>query len=230
MLPLLFCLAVLLPAAAQTATERFADAILAEVELHTVTASDVALARALGLFGLEPSNRPIRTEDLQRFLDALLIVNEASRLNIQASEDELSQVRQAAASLFGGRRKLEAWLEDTGIDAAWTEKLFKQEADRNHFVEQRFGKFVFVSEEQISDALGPGAHGAKEREDKRAVLIQKRAKSELEQWLEEQRQQTQINYLMEKGASVPMPFALPFGAASFLTEPDSARGIQLSDL
>ena len=58
------------------------DAVVGEVGSSIVTASDIALARALGLFGFSPSETPIARADVDRYDTALVAVLEASRLGI----------------------------------------------------------------------------------------------------------------------------------------------------
>ena len=49
------------------------DALLGVVEGRTIAASDIALARALGVLGFAPSTSPITREEIERFADVLLI-------------------------------------------------------------------------------------------------------------------------------------------------------------
>ncbi len=58
------------------------DAVLAQVESAVVSASDIALARALELFGFTPSDNPIDAADVDRYATALGEVLEATRLGL----------------------------------------------------------------------------------------------------------------------------------------------------
>ena len=64
--------------AGYTATT-FLDAVLADVNGMTITASDVTIARALGLFGIRQSEKPIQAADVKQLVDAWLIEAEAGR-------------------------------------------------------------------------------------------------------------------------------------------------------
>ena len=73
--PVVVALLVLLLAPGVAAAAPFVDALLGVVEGRTVAASDIALARALGVLGFAPSTSPIAREDVERFVDVLLIVD-----------------------------------------------------------------------------------------------------------------------------------------------------------
>jgi hypothetical protein len=53
------------------------DAVVGAVGSTAVTASDIALARALGLFGFTPSEEPIGSADVDQYGAALVAVLEA---------------------------------------------------------------------------------------------------------------------------------------------------------
>jgi hypothetical protein len=101
------------------------DAILAQVGSAIVSASDIALARALGLFGFAPSENPIDAADVDRYAAALGEVLEARRLGLGPSPPEIDQAWAALAERRGGRAAFQAWLEGTAIDAAWARRALE---------------------------------------------------------------------------------------------------------
>ena len=75
------------------------------------------------------------------------------------------------------------------------------------FVEVRFRDLAFVSEAEVTAAMGPGAHGEAERETVRARLEGDAARRRLGEWLAETRARSVIRRLVEEGARVPDPLA-----------------------
>ncbi|MGH7277299.1 MAG: hypothetical protein ACREJG_01275, partial [Candidatus Rokuibacteriota bacterium] len=96
-----FVLWILLAPAVAGAAD-FVDAVLGEAEARIVTAGDIALARALGLFGFTPSPAAITGGDVERLLHAWLVVVEARRLGIGGSPDALDAAWPAAAARLSG--------------------------------------------------------------------------------------------------------------------------------
>jgi hypothetical protein len=105
----------LAPVGAAGAT--FVDAALGSVDARVVTASEIALARALGLFGFAPSAAPIGAGDVERMLDAVLVLQEAEQLDIGGKPDEAEAAWRAAGERLGGQPALERWLVEVGIGA-----------------------------------------------------------------------------------------------------------------
>ena len=89
---------------------RFLDEVVAEIDGALVAASDVAIARALGLFELHPAPRALEATDVERYVDGRLLVREATRLGLETTADERTEAWAAAADRAGGQASLEAWL------------------------------------------------------------------------------------------------------------------------
>ena len=182
------------------------DAVVAEVDGSVITASDVALARALSLFGLQPSLEPIRSGDIERIAEAWLEAREAARLRIEITLGEEEEAWRTAATRLGGEAALARWLEDSGIDEAWARRAVGSDLRRRRFIEVRFRAFAFVSEDQISEALGQGTHSGEARDRMRAVLIQEAVDRELSAWLEEVRSRGRIWRQTIPPEGIPLPF------------------------
>lgn len=196
-------------AAAGYAATTLVDAILADVNGTTIAASDATIARALGLFGMEPSDRPIEADDVRRLVDAWLIDAEAARLQIVPSDADMEQAWQAAAARVGGMDAVRRWLDQAGLDAAWVRRLVEADLRWQRFIDVRFRAFVFVPEEDVTKALGPGAHTTDARERAVAVLREATVHRELAAWLADARAGAAIRATATAGAGLPLLFPRP---------------------
>ena len=188
------------------------DVVLAEAAGQTVTASDVALARALGVFGLSPSAAPIAAEDVERVIAARLEVVEAERLGIGPSEAERERAWAETAARLGGPEALAVWLRDAAVEPAWARQVVEQDLARRHFVDLRFRSFVFVTEAEVTDALGPGEHPPAERERRREALREAETERRRAAWLAEARARVSVRVRLGPGETVPLPLAMPKSA------------------
>jgi hypothetical protein len=129
------------------------DSILAEVGSRPVTLSDVTLARALGVLGLEPSAGPITDAEVTTYLDAQLVAREARQLDIEVPAADLDRAWEQA-----GGAALAARLAEAGVDPAWARRQLEDDLRIDRFVEMRFAAFAFVTDFDVDEALGPGQH------------------------------------------------------------------------
>ena len=184
---------------------RFVDAVVAEVDGTVVTASDVALARALGLFALGPAAGPLSAPEVERYVDGRLLVREAARIGVEGTAVERAEAWTEAAARAGGEAALGAWLAAAGVDVAWARRMVDDDLGARRFVELRFRALAFVSEGDVSAALGPGPHGDVARETTRARLTEEAARGRLAEWLAEARARGSVRRLVGEGGSVPDP-------------------------
>jgi hypothetical protein len=185
------------------------DALLAVVEGRTIAASDIALARALGVLGFAPSPSPIAREEIERFADVLLIIDEAGRIGISAEPEQTERAWTAVVARVGGEAALARWLDAQRLDRAWAHRLVEYEVIRARFFEARFAAFVFPDEAAVVRALGPGQHDEAGREAARARLIREAAERAQADWLQEARRRMSVRVLMSPGASIAPPFPAP---------------------
>ena len=185
------------------------DALIGVVDGKTVSASDVALARALGVFGFARSTAPITREELERFADARLLLDEAGRIGISAKPEEIERAWAAVVARTGGDGALDRWLDTQTIDRAWARRLVEQDVVRGRFFEARFAAFVFPDEAAVSAALGPGQHDEPARDAARARLIREAADRAQAEWLQAARRRATIRILLPPGATLALPFPLP---------------------
>jgi len=215
----LVVMAIVGAAPAGYASTAFVDAILADVNGAIVTASDAAIARGLGLFGTPPSDAPIRTVDVGRLVEAWLIEQEAARLQIQPSPPEVEEAWQTVAGRMGGMDALRRWLDRVGLDEAWVKKLVEAELRWRRFIDVRFRAFVFVPEEDVTKAIGPGPHAPEVREKTVDALREDATARELAAWLTEARARATIRTTDAEKAGLPLPFPLPTPAGGPETTP-----------
>jgi hypothetical protein len=194
------------PGGASTA---FLDAVLADVDRIIVTASDAAIARGLGLFGMEPSQTSIQTTDVQRLADAWLIDAEASRLQLTPTPEDVEEAWHAIAARLGAMGALRSWLDQAGLDEAWVRKLVEADLRQRRFIDVRFRAFVFVTEEDVTQAIGPGPHPPETRERAVTTLRDAAATRELATWLADARARAVIRYADIGAPGVPLPFSMP---------------------
>jgi hypothetical protein len=185
------------------------DALLAQVEARTVAASDVALARALHLFGFAPATGPIERGDVERFVDVLLMLEEAGRIGLVAEEAEVERAWAAMTARVGSEAALQQWLEAYALDRGWVRRLVEAEVLRARFFEARFSAFVFVGDEEVGRVLGPGQHDEATRERARAQITREIAEKAQAEWLAGARRRASIRILLPEGRSVDPPFPPP---------------------
>jgi hypothetical protein len=194
---------------AGAAGDTFVDAALGSVDARVVTASEIALARALAVFGFAPSAAPIDAGDVDRMLDAVLVVQEAEQLDIGGGPDEAEAAWRAASERFGGPPALERWLADANVEPAWARALVASDARWRRFIDARFREFAFVMPDDVAAALGPGAHDAAAVERARARLRAEQTARQLEAWLRETRERVGVRRLLADDARIPLPFSMP---------------------
>jgi hypothetical protein len=203
------CLVLLLAAAAWGAEATFVDAVLGTVEGRVVAASDVAVARALGLFGFTPSTAPIAAADVERMLDAWLLVLDARQLDIGGAPEQVDAAWQAATERAGGAGALQRWLARAGLEPERTRALVADHARWRHFIDVRFRQFVFVLPEDLAAALGPGPHDPAAEARARQRLQAEQAEREMGAWLRERGERAERRRLLGDDGQVPLPFPMP---------------------
>jgi hypothetical protein len=192
--------------AVEAAAGRLVDVALAEVGGRLITLSDVALARALGLFELAPSDGPITAAELDRYVDAQLALGEAAQLDIEVSADDVARAWDAA-----GGDGLGARLTSVGVGPAWARRLIEADLRIERFVELRFRAFAFVTDAEVEQALGPGPHDQAARNAAREQLRAESAARALLTWREEARRRVPIR-IIASDPPWPPPFSLSPGS------------------
>lgn len=208
-LPGLVAAAIVGATSAGHASTALLDAVLADVNGAVISASDAGIARALGLFGITPSDEPIRTADVDRLVDAWLIEREAARLQILPSSAEVEEAWQSVAGRVGSADALRGWLEQADLDEAWVKKLVEADLRWRRFIDVRFRAFVFVPEEDVTQAIGSGPHAPEIREKTVDALREDAVRRELTAWLAEARAGAVVRTTDAAAAGLALPFSLP---------------------
>lgn len=185
---------------------RVVDAVLAEVGSHPVTLSEVTLARALGVLDLEPSSGPITDSDLAKYLDAQLAVRESVQLAVEVPAADVDRAWEKAGGVALATR-----LTAVGIDPAWARRLIEADLRVQRFIDLRFRAFAFVTDFDVDEALGPGAHDEVTRGRTRERLRADMVARSFAAWQGEARQRMSIARVPGVTGPWPAPFSLDAG-------------------
>jgi hypothetical protein len=178
---------------------------VARVDSVIITASDVALGRALGLFGLTPAIGPLSAADIQRYVDGQLLAREAVRIGVQDTPGDQAQAWAAVTRQAGSEGALTCWLTTAGVEVAWARRLVDDDLRMRQFIELRFRALAFIPEADLAAALGPGAHDEDAREAMRARLEAEAADRRLAEWLADARAHASITPRVAELGQVPNP-------------------------
>lgn len=209
MVPTLFIVWLLVGVANDGRSATFVDAVLAEVDNTVVTASDIALARGLSLFGFKPDEAPIGSEGVERFVNALLVEQEAVRLRILPTEEEANAAWNTVATRFGGGGAFLVWLDGNGVSQSWARRMVEADLAWRRFIALRFRTFAFVPETDVDAALGPGPDTPGEREKVRESLLAAATDQSLAAWIQEARGRARIRRVGFRPDGFPAPFTMP---------------------
>jgi hypothetical protein len=191
------------------AAETFLDAVLASVAGKTITVTDVAIGRALSLFGLRPSEAPIGRGEVEQVVDAVLLEREATQLAIGDAPEEVEAAWRAAADRVGGMPALLEWMTQAELDEGWVRRLVETDLRGRRFIDLRFRAFAFVSDADVAAALGPGAHTPELRERTREALHTQAIERAVAEWLADARTRHSIGLSDTAAREVPPPFSMP---------------------
>ncbi len=204
---LAICLLALL--LVQPAEGAFLDAVLAEVDGTVITASDINLARALSLFGFRPSRETVRAHEIESFIDALLVVGEARDLGIQGNREEIEDTWREISAGVGGQNAFEDWMERNRIEPNWARRMVEADLRWKKFIDLRFRAFAFVTEEDLTQAIGEGPHDRQVLQQARDRLRSQQVERRLALWLEEARDRATIRRTPQAFQPIPIPFPMP---------------------
>lgn len=188
---------------------RLADTVVAEIASHPITLSDVALARALGVLGLEPAAGPITDAELAKYLDVQLVAREARQLAVEVPAADVDRAWDKA-----GGAALAARLAEAGVDPAWARRILEDDLRVGRFVDLRFRAFAFVTDFDVDEALGPGEHDEATRASTRDRLRDDMIARALATWKEDARQRIPIRLVPGVTGPWSAPFTLGPGAGA----------------
>jgi hypothetical protein len=202
---LLLCIA----GTGHAAEVRLVDTVVAEIASRPVTLSDIALARALGRFGLEPATGPITDAELAKYLDAQLAAREARQLAVEVSAADVDRAWDKA-----GGAALATQLTEAGVDPAWARRILEDDLRIERFVDLRFRAFAFVTDFDVDEALGPGDHDEATRASKRDRLRDDMIARAYATWKDDARQRIPIRLVPGVTGPWSAPFTLIPGAGA----------------
>jgi hypothetical protein len=205
----LACVGALGTSSPALAAGAFLDAVLASVAGKTVTVTDVAIGRALSLFGLRPSEAPIGRADVESLANAVLMEREAAQLAIGDNREEVQAAWDEASDRVGGMPALRTWMTQAGLDEAWVKSLVERDLRRQRFIDLRFRAFAFVSDAEVTAALGPGVHGPDALERARELLRLQAIDRAVADWLADARARTPVGFADTVAQGVLPPFSMP---------------------
>jgi hypothetical protein len=191
------------------ASAQVVDTLVAVVDSRTVAASDIALARALGMLGFTVSAEPIGRKDIDRYVDVLLILHESERIGISAEPAETNRAWDALMTRTGGEAVVQRWLDGNAIERDWARHVVELDVQRRKFLAERFAAFVIPSEDDITKALASDQTDEAARERAREALVRAAAEKAQAEWLDGARRRAAIRVLLGDGAVITPPFSPP---------------------
>jgi hypothetical protein len=182
-------LAAAVPAPAQ---DQVIDRVLATVDGHVITLSDVRAVRALGLVRpLPQANRP--RPYLEALVDRVLVLEEVERYqppepDPAAVERGVAEVRAAHASSY------ETALRNSGLDESFVRQWVHNDLRIEGYLGQRFAGVLEPSEDDLEayrrthPASGPPA----DEQHLRAAVVAERRAALVREWIDGLRARAEI--------------------------------------
>ena len=166
----LACVSALGASSPALAAGAFLDAVLASVAGKTVTVTDVAIGTGAVTIRFAAIGGAHWQGGVESLANAVLMEREAAQLAIGDNREETQAAWDEAADRVGGMPALRTWMTQAGLDEAWVKSLVERDLRRQRFIDLRFRAFAFVSDADVTAALGPGAHGPDALERAREAL------------------------------------------------------------
>jgi hypothetical protein len=198
-------LSVLAWAGSVRADGLFLDGLVAQVDGVVVTVSDVALGRALGLFGLTATSGPLSAADVQHYVDGQLLAREAARIGVQGTPAHQAEAWAAVTQRAGGEGALTRWLTMADVEAPWARRLVDDDLRMRQFIELRFHALAFIPDADLAAALGPGEHDEGAREAMRTRLEAEATDRRLAEWLTDARARASVSSRVAELGQIPNP-------------------------
>src|SRR5262249_56134780 len=100
-------------------------------------------------FGWGAWGGAIGRSDVDRYVDVLLMLDEAGRIGIEVEPAALDAAWVAIGIRAGGDAALQHWLEQNAIDRDWARRLVEEDIVKAKFLDARFAAFVFPDDDPI---------------------------------------------------------------------------------
>ena len=148
-LPLVVLLLVFTGAAGADVVDR----VLAVVNTHLITLSDVRRVADLGLFAAGGGGDPTDAV-LSQLIDRRLVLDEVERYAPPEPDAAIVAARVAAIQQqVGGPAGFEARLAVLGVDASWLEQWVRDDLRIHAYIEQRFSGAMEATDDEIENYL-----------------------------------------------------------------------------
>jgi hypothetical protein len=187
--------AVLVASVAGGARADVIDRVVALVDGHLITMSDVRTITALGL--LDPSSpaspvEPGRDPIVEHLIDRILVLEEVERYAPAPPDGAAIDARIATiAQTAGSAARLEAQLQALGVSAAWLRQWATDSLRIRAYVDQRFGSVVQPTDEDLEayfrehqrEFAGKDINDATVQSTARTALVAERRRAVLTEWI-----------------------------------------------
>jgi len=187
--------AALIAIIASAARADIIDRVVAVVDGHLITMSDVRTITALHL--LDPSSpaSPVeagRDPGVEHLIDRILVLEEVERYAPAPPDDKAIDARLATiAEANGSAAQLEERLRELGVSPAWLRQWATDSMRIRAYVDQRFGNVVQPTDEELeayfrehqSDFAGKDANDAAVQSTARTAIVAGRRRAVLTEWI-----------------------------------------------
>lgn len=210
---LFLCCLSALPALAQpSAKSRVADRLAAVVEGEVITLTDVQWL--IRYKGFETPQDPRQADEfhldiLQQIIEEKLIANEARRTpGVDVSASEVERQVEAYRQRFPNQEAFQQRLDEMDMDRSDLRSLIGRQLAVLRFLRVRFEPFIIVLPDEISDfydnRLRPELEESGQplpdlslvREDIREILTVEKTNLEIERWVRERSQKSEVTILL----------------------------------
>jgi hypothetical protein len=146
------CLCLSVTSVSTGRAQQLIDRVLARLEGHTITLSDVRAAIGIGLVserGASPGSGAVSEQDaLQQVIDRQLLLNEVQRFPPPEPPPAGIDAEVAVLKARAGAG-LPALMQSTGLDDRRIREMARETLRINAYLDQRFGTTVQVSDDEV---------------------------------------------------------------------------------
>ena len=178
------CLLLLGGAAPAGAQSVLVDRVLATVDAHVITLSDVRAVRALGLVSVPASGDPPRVA-LDALIDRVLVLEEVERY--QPPEPDRAAIDRGVAAVRASHAATyESVLTTAGLDEAFVRQWVRNDLRIEGYLGQRFAGVVEPGEDDIESYRRQHAGGTRPLDDAtvRAAVAAERRAALVRDWID----------------------------------------------
>lgn len=193
--------------------QKLIDQILVVVNDEIITRTDLLWNLALDHDAPSPAgsvNSDLLKQMLEVLIDQRLVYQEAAKIpSAEVSQDDIDKKRNELIKKFASETAFRQRVESVGLTSARIDELMRERVLIDRFVEFRFRSFVFVSENEIQkyydEQLAPRVRQAGQvpppveqvRDQINELLKREKFDQELDRWLKEARQRSDIIQIAE---------------------------------